>query len=95
MKLKKRAKVRLKKKIWVVKSCFALALLVMNFMMWYYLFESNKECGEQLWNFGCVTFVLFLFQFCQVGKRGVNEVAPNSRRRRRSLFGILNAQGDS
>jgi hypothetical protein len=55
----------LEKKIWVVKGCFALALLVINFMMWYYLFESNKECGEQLWNFGYGTFVLFLFQFCQ------------------------------
>ena len=63
----------LKKKIWVIKGCFAMALLVMNSMMWYYLFESNKECGEQLWNFGCSTFVLFLFQFCQAGGQARRE----------------------
>jgi len=63
----------LKKKIWAIKGCFAMALLVMNSMMWYYLFESNKECGEQLWNFGCTTFVLFLLQFCQAGGQARRE----------------------
>ena len=54
--------VNMARKILVVKRCFALALLVINFMMWYYLFESAKECGEKLWNFGVTTFVLFFFQ---------------------------------
>jgi ankyrin repeat protein len=54
------------KKIVVVKRSFTLALLVINFMMWYYLFESAKECGEKLWNFGLTTFALFFVNLASV-----------------------------
>jgi hypothetical protein len=52
-----------------MKYCFALALLAINFMMWYYMFESDKECGPELWNFGAATLALALIPTCYTTAR--------------------------
>ena len=50
------------KKIFAVKYCFALALLVINIMMWVYLFQSGKECGPELWNLVSLLLSCHLFK---------------------------------
>ena len=40
--------------------CTVIPLAVINIMMWVNMFESDKECGPQLWWFGLVLFVMGL-----------------------------------
>ena len=56
-----------KKIILAVRGCFrgclGSALLMINIMMWLGLFQSDKECGPQLWDFGVYTVPMYLLHF--------------------------------
>jgi hypothetical protein len=44
--------------------CVGIPLLVINIIMWVFMFQSDKECGESLWGFGVFLLVLSALQAC-------------------------------
>jgi hypothetical protein len=44
--------------------CTVIPLAVINIMMWVNMFESDKNCGPQLWNFGVVLLVMGILNSC-------------------------------
>ena len=37
--------------------CLVIPLVVINIMMWVFMFKSDKECGSSLWGYGIALLV--------------------------------------
>jgi len=44
--------------------CLVIPLVVINIMMWVFMFKSDKECGSSLWGYGIALLVLGCIQSC-------------------------------